>query len=112
MTSETSAARAEGDRILSIDVVRGMAVLGILLMNIVAMGLPTYAYINPIYGGGTEGADFWTWAVNNVFADGKMRALFTMLFGASAVLIAGRAESGAGPSRPTTAGFSGCSSSA
>ena len=40
MSSETSAARVEGDRILSIDVVRGMAVLGILLMNIVAMGLP------------------------------------------------------------------------
>ena len=94
MSSETSAARVEGDRILSIDVVRGMAVLGILLMNIVAMGLPTYAYINPIYGGGTTGADFWTWAVNNVFADGKMRALFTMLFGASAMLIARRAESG------------------
>jgi uncharacterized protein len=96
MASETSAARGEGGRILSIDVVRGMAVLGILLMNIVAMGLPTYAYINPIYGGGTTGADFWTWAVNNVFADGKMRALFTMLFGASAMLIAGRAESGTG----------------
>lgn len=87
-------------RILSIDVVRGMAVLGILLMNIVAMGLPTYAYINPVYGGGTTGADFWTWAVNNVLTDGKMRALFTMLFGASAVLIAGRAEgtgTGLGP---------------
>ncbi|MFN7263781.1 MAG: DUF418 domain-containing protein [Phenylobacterium sp.] len=96
MASETSAARSAGDRILSIDVVRGMAVLGILLMNIVAMGLPTYAYINPIYGGGTTGADLWTWAVNNVFSDGKMRALFTMLFGASAMLIAGRAESGGG----------------
>ena len=96
MSSEASAALVEGDRILSIDVVRGMAVLGILLMNIVAMGLPTYAYINPIYGGGTTGADFWTWAVNNVFADGKMRALFTMLFGASAMLIARRAESGTG----------------
>ena len=37
MSSETSAARVEGDRILSIDVVRGMAVLGILLM--IAQGL-------------------------------------------------------------------------
>jgi uncharacterized protein len=96
MASQTSAARGAGDRILSIDVVRGMAVLGILLMNIVAMGLPTYVYINPIYGGGTTGADFWAWAINNVFTDGKMRALFTMLFGASAMLIAGRAESGTG----------------
>jgi len=91
-----NASSANDGRILSIDVVRGMAVLGILLMNIVGMGLPTYAYINPIYAGGTEGADFWTWAINNVLTDGKMRALFTMLFGASAVLIAGRAESGTG----------------
>ena len=66
--------------------------LGILLMNIVGMGLPAFAYIDPTYAGGSTGADLWTWAVNNVLTDGKMRALFTMLFGASAVLIAERAE--------------------
>lgn len=87
---------AAGDRHISIDAVRGMAILGILLMNIVAMGLPTFAYINPAYAGGHEGADLWTWAVNNVLTDGKMRALFTMLFGASTVLIASRAEAGSG----------------
>ena len=80
------------DRHISIDAVRGFAVLGILLMNIVGMGLPSFAYIDPTYAGGAAGADFWTWAVNNVLTDGKMRALFTMLFGASTVLIAGRAE--------------------
>jgi len=81
-------------RHLSIDAVRGFAVLGILLMNIVGMGLPTFAYLNPAYAGGDTGADLWTWAVNNVLTDGKMRALFTMLFGASTVLIAERAEGG------------------
>ncbi len=86
-----------GDRHISIDAVRGFAVLGILLMNIVGMGLPTFAYIDPTYAGGSTGADLWTWAVNNVLTDGKMRALFTMLFGASAVLIADRAETGSGP---------------
>jgi len=85
-----------GERHLSIDAVRGFAVLGILLMNIVGMGLPSFAYIDPTYAGGSTGADFWTWAVNNVFTDGKMRALFTMLFGASTVLIAERAEAGGG----------------
>lgn len=80
------------ERFVSIDAVRGFAVLGILLMNIVGMGLPAFAYIDPTYAGGATGADFWTWAVNNVLTDGKMRALFTMLFGASAVLIAERAE--------------------
>ena len=82
------------DRHLSIDAVRGFAVLGILLMNIVGMGLPAFAYVDPTYAGGSTGADLWTWAVNNVLTDGKMRALFTMLFGASAVLIAERAEGG------------------
>jgi uncharacterized membrane protein YeiB len=81
-------------RHVSIDAVRGFAVLGILLMNIVGMGLPSFAYIDPTYAGGSTGADLWTWAVNNVLTDGKMRALFTMLFGASAVLIAERAEGG------------------
>ena len=85
---------AGGERHLSIDAVRGFAVLGILLMNIVGMGLPSFAYIDPTYAGGSTGADFWTWAVNNVLTDGKMRALFTMLFGASTVLIAERAEGG------------------
>jgi uncharacterized protein len=85
---------AVGDRHLSIDAVRGFAVLGILLMNIVGMGLPAFAYIDPTYAGGSTAADLWTWAINNVLTDGKMRALFTMLFGASAVLIAERAEGG------------------
>lgn len=76
----------------SIDAVRGFAVLGILLMNIVGMGMPSFAYIDPTYYGGHEGANLWVWAVNYVLADGKMRGLFTMLFGASMLLIADRAE--------------------
>lgn len=91
----TADAVSAGERHVSIDAVRGFAVLGILLMNIVGMGLPSFAYINPTYAGGSTGADFWTWAINNVLTDGKMRALFTMLFGASTVLIADRAEGGA-----------------
>ncbi|HEY8570919.1 DUF418 domain-containing protein [Phenylobacterium sp.] len=87
--SETASIRHQ-----SIDAVRGFAVLGILLMNIVGMGLPAFAYIDPTYAGHESAADLWMWAVNNVLTDGKMRALFTMLFGASAVLIAQRAESG------------------
>src|SRR3954452_9324044 len=83
---------ATEDRHLSIDAVRGFAVLGILLMNIVGMGLPSFAYIDPTYAGMHGPADLWTWAINNVLTDGKMRALFTMLFGASTVLIAERAE--------------------
>jgi uncharacterized protein len=89
------AATASGDRHVSMDAVRGFAVLGILLMNIVGMGLPGFAYIDPNYYGGSEGPNLWTWAVNFVLADGKMRGLFTLLFGASMLLIADRAERGA-----------------
>src|SRR5665213_1097828 len=95
----------EAERYISIDAVRGFAILGILLMNIVGMRLPAFAYLDPTYAGGSPGADLATWAVNNVLTDGKMRALFTMLFGASAVLIAERAEgakssgNGSGPAQ-------------
>jgi uncharacterized protein len=88
MTATTEPPR----RIVTLDAVRGFAVCGILLMNIVAMGLPTFAYLDPTFYG-TEGpADWAAWGINYIFSDGKMRALFTMLFGASMVLIAERAE--------------------
>ena len=80
------------ERYQSIDAVRGFAVLGILLMNIVGMGMPTFAYVDPTYYGDLHGANFWVWAINFVVTDGKMRGLFTMLFGASMLLIADRAE--------------------
>ena len=80
-----------GDRVTTIDAVRGVAVMGILLMNIVAFGMPGAAYADPTCYGGASGANRLVWAVNYVIADGKFRALFTMLFGASTVLIAERA---------------------
>jgi uncharacterized protein len=79
-------------RIAAIDTVRGFAVLGILLMNIVSQGLPGYAYISPAHAGGDTGADLAAWLVNFVAVDGKMRALFTLLFGASLLLIADGAD--------------------
>lgn len=82
---------AEAGRITTIDAVRGFAVCGILLMNIVSMGMPGYAYIDPTYWGRPGPVDFGAWAIMYVLADGKMRALFTMLFGASMLLISDRA---------------------
>jgi uncharacterized protein len=80
------------DRIVTIDTIRGFAVCGILVMNIVSMGEPDYAYVDPNYYGGAHGADLAAWAIAYVLADGKMRALFTMLFGASLLLITDAAE--------------------
>ena len=81
-----------GERIESIDVLRGVAVLGILLMNIVSMGLPFAAYDDPTIIGNRGPIDYWTWAVATVLVEGKMRAIFSMLFGAGVVLMAERAE--------------------
>jgi len=80
------------DRIVTLDAVRGFAVCGILVMNIVSMGMPAYAYVDPNFYGGAHGADLIAWALAYIFADGKMRGLFTMLFGASLLLITDAAE--------------------
>lgn len=74
-------------RFTSIDTVRGVAVLGILVMNIIGMAYAGAAYLNPIYSGGADGANIALWAVAYVTIDGKMRALFAMLFGASLLLM-------------------------
>ncbi len=78
------------ERLASLDVLRGFALLGILVMNIAGMGLPRSAYLNPQIAGGAEGADLWFWFLAHVFVDGKMRALFSLLFGAGVVLLLGR----------------------
>lgn len=79
-------------RLATLDVVRGLAVLGILVMNVVEFGQPLRAYDNPAMGGGSEGVDLWTWFVQISLFDGRMRALFSMLFGAGLVLITERME--------------------
>ena len=81
-----------GERIATLDLIRGVAVLGILLMNIVAFGLPEAAYLNPAAYGARSGADVAIWAINAVLVDGRMRGLFSVLFGASLLLVADRAE--------------------
>jgi uncharacterized protein len=91
---------AAATRIVTLDTIRGFAVCGILVMNIVSMGAPVYAYVDPNYYGGAHGIDLAAWALAYVLADGKMRALFTMLFGASLLLITDAAEDRSpGPAR-------------
>ncbi|MBM3767543.1 MAG: DUF418 domain-containing protein [Acidobacteria bacterium] len=80
------------ERISSIDTLRGFSLLGILLLNINGFGLPFAAYMNPTVWGGATGADLTTWIVAMMFWDGKMRCIFSMLFGAGAVILLDRAE--------------------
>lgn len=86
----------QNDRIEALDILRGIAVLGILLMNIVGFGLP-WAYENPTVAGGMDPPNYWAWAIPTMFFEGTMRGIFSLLFGASIVLLTDRMErSGAG----------------
>ncbi len=80
------------ERISSLDTLRGVALLGILLMNIVSFGLPGGAYMDPTVAGGASGLNLAAWLINQVWFEGKMRAIFSMLFGAGVVILTARAE--------------------
>jgi uncharacterized protein len=87
-TSELKPTRNQS-RINALDVIRGIALLGILLMNINGMGLP-YSYEDPSVLGHTEGLNYAVWFANQLFFEGTMRGLFTILFGAGVILLTSR----------------------
>ena len=102
MTTDNPAAQAvapvtQAARIEALDVLRGVAVLGILAMNITAFGLLFQAYDNPLVDGGASGWNLTVYKIVNVGFEGTMRGIFSLLFGASIVLLTGRMEqAGAG----------------
>lgn len=83
---------ASHDRLIAMDVTRGVAVLGILLMNIVAFAMPESAQLSPYAYGGSDAVNVGIWTADYVLIQGKMRALFTLLFGASMLLVIERAD--------------------
>jgi uncharacterized protein len=91
-SSETTDSVPETGRIATLDIVRGVAVLGILAMNAVDFGMPQQAYVNPLAYGNEGPLDFASWLLSFLIFDGKMRGLFTFLFGASLLLVIERAE--------------------
>jgi uncharacterized protein len=88
--TEAAAPVGAGERVETLDVVRGFALLGILIMNIVGMGLPMAAYFNPAALGPPSETDLRTWFAVNTFFEGSMRTLFSMLFGAGFILLLDR----------------------
>ena len=83
--------RASEQRYISLDAMRGFAVMGILAMNIISFAMPEWAYITPAAYGGDSLADQIAWFLAFIFIDGKMRGLFSLLFGASMMLVIDRA---------------------
>jgi len=79
------------DRILSLDIMRGVVLLGILIMNINGMGLAG-AYGDPTVSGGATGWNLSTWIAANFAFEGTMRALFSLLFGVGMFIFMDRLE--------------------
>lgn len=74
------------ERIVSLDVLRGVAIFGILIINIRVFGMPSAVQINPTTYGDFTGVNYWTWFVGHVFAEAKFLTLFSVLFGAGILL--------------------------
>ena len=87
----TLPASGASKRIATLDIIRGIAVMGIFSVNITAFAMIEGAYFNPPAYGGADGANLALWAANLIVIDGKMRSLFSMLFGASMLLVIQRA---------------------
>lgn len=80
------------ERNVTLDFVRGVAILGILLLNISAFGLPKAAYLNPAWSGNASLSDAWTWALLDLLAQVKFLTLFALLFGAGLQLLLPRGK--------------------
>lgn len=74
------------NRIHSLDLLRGFAILGILIMNIISFSNIGTGYINPTVGAGIEGYNGVLHAFGYVFADMRFMSIFSILFGAGVLL--------------------------
>ncbi|MCG8374557.1 MAG: DUF418 domain-containing protein [Balneolales bacterium] len=86
------------ERIQSLDILRGIAILGILIMNIQSFAMPGAAYLNPLAYGDLEGVNYWVWVLSHIFADQKFMSIFSILFGAGIILVTERAKAKTGKS--------------
>ena len=74
------------ERIVSLDALRGVAVLGILVINVRVFSMPETTLLNPTVYGDFSGVNYWAWLVGHVFAELKFITVFSALFGAGIVL--------------------------
>src|SRR5438874_7414377 len=98
--SKLPAPVADAQRLRLIDALRGVALLGILLMNIPGFAMPNY--FSESFKSDPTNINFWLNAVITVVFEGKMRALFGMVFGAGVLLFVSKKEQ---TGRPVTGLF-------
>ena len=91
---------AQMERIEALDLLRGVAVLGILLVNMQLFAMPNAAAANPYALGELSQSDLIIWSAIDVLAESKFITIFSLLFGAGIVLMTGRLEArGTRPAR-------------
>jgi uncharacterized protein len=83
---------AAPDRIAALDLIRGIAVLGILAVNIAGFAGGPIGVLSPNFPAPGTTADSWAYGGIFLLFEGKLRALFTLMFGASMLLFIERAE--------------------
>lgn len=86
MHSGTPAGTISGTRFITLDVIRGFALCGILLVNVTFAGNIRALDADAIHFREANLIDFYAWYLNQILCEGKMRALFSMLFGAGIIL--------------------------
>lgn len=84
------------DRIASFDIIRGIAILFILFMNIPWMGSYEFGLWDPRHPSWTT-ADYWATLITKTWLEGTQRGLLELLFGAGIVIMARKAMTPDGP---------------
>jgi uncharacterized protein len=87
-----ASAGSSGGRIAALDLIRGVAILGILAVNVAGFAGPMEATISPAWNGSLSPADEASFLATFILFEGKMRGLLSLLFGASMVLLIESAE--------------------
>ena len=79
-------------RIQVVDTLRGFALLGILVMNMIAFANPSWVTFDPTLHGSFEGVEKWIWIVSHVLFDQKFMTIFSPLYGAGILLFTANLE--------------------
>lgn len=75
----------------ALDALRGFALLGIFVINIIGFGIGISDLANPLIAGGSDPVNLGIWYFTAVFVEGSMRGLFSLMFGAGVILFTARA---------------------
>jgi uncharacterized protein len=87
---ETIQPLQQKERLFILDAIRGIALCGILILNIGGFARPYQASRNLLVYNETSTVDLVSWYVTNFLVEGSYRGLFSMLFGAGMLLLVHR----------------------